>query len=86
MVASDRGRRRGRRLLSNLILTRLSVPETFGIMVSVTVSLLDIILFSDMGNRPTIMHSKRGADPDVPDKARTLQILRGAVFCLAACA
>ena len=55
-------------------------------MVSVTVSLLDIILFSDMGNRPTIMHSKRGADPDVPDKARTLQILRGAVFCLAACA
>lgn len=75
----------GFRLGSNLILTRLLFPEAFGIMALVTVLLVGLTLFSDMGVGPAIMQSKRGDDPDFLDTAWTIQILRGGVLWLAAC-
>lgn len=76
----------GFRLISNLILTRLLFPEAFGIMALVTVLLVGLTLFSDMGVGPAIMQSKRGDDRDFLDTAWTLQILRGGVLWLLACA
>jgi O-antigen/teichoic acid export membrane protein len=76
----------GIRLGSNLILTRLLFPEAFGIMALVTVLLVGLMLFSDMGVRPAIMQSRRGDDADFLNTAWTIQILRGAVLWLAACA
>jgi len=73
------------RLGANLILTRLLFPEAFGIMALVTVLLVGLTLFSDMGTGPAIMQSKRGDDPDFLNTAWTLQILRGAMLWLTAC-
>lgn len=75
----------GFRLGSNLILTRLLFPEAFGIMALVTVLLVGLTLFSDMGTGPAIMQSKRGDDPDFLNTAWTLQILRGGMLWLTAC-
>ncbi|MGO4910066.1 oligosaccharide flippase family protein [Pseudorhodobacter sp. W20_MBD10_FR17] len=76
----------GFRLISNLVLTRLLFPEAFGIMALVTMLLVGLTLFSDMGVGPAIMQSKRGDDPDFLNTAWTVQILRGVGLWLAACA
>jgi O-antigen/teichoic acid export membrane protein len=76
----------GIRLAANLILTRLLFPEAFGIMALVTVLLVGLMLFSDMGVGPAIMQSKRGDDPDFLNTAWTVQIVRGGILWLAACA
>ncbi|WP_037938395.1 oligosaccharide flippase family protein [Sulfitobacter geojensis] len=76
----------GARFLSNLILARLLFPESFGIMALVTMMLIGLTLISDMGIAQSIMQSKRGDDPDFLDTAWTLQIMRGAVLWIAACA
>ena len=48
------------RLASNLILTRLLFPEAFGMMVLVSVFMMGLNMFSDVGVTPAIMQSKRG--------------------------
>ena len=65
------------RLGANLILTRLLVPEMFGLMALVNVFILGLTLFSDMGIGPSIIQHKRGDDPDFLNTAWTLQIIRG---------
>ena len=53
----------GLRLVSNLILTRLLFPEAFGIMALVSVALVGLSMFSDMGIGPAISRHPRGDDP-----------------------
>lgn len=65
------------RLASNLILTRLLVPEAFGLMALVTMVEIGLTLFSDIGIATSIAQSKRGDDPDFLDTAYTLKVLRG---------
>ncbi len=72
------------RLASNLILTRILFPEAFGVMAMVSVFLMGLTMFSDVGIGPAIMQSKRGDDRDFLDTAWTIQIIRG--FCLFAVA
>lgn len=76
----------GARFVSNLILARLLFPESFGIMALVTMMLIGLTLISDMGIAQSIMQSKRGDEPAFLDTAWTLQIVRGFVLWLAACA
>jgi O-antigen/teichoic acid export membrane protein len=64
------------RLGNNLILTRLLVPELFGLMALVYVFLTGLHLFSDVGIGPSIVQNKRGDDPDFLNTAWTIQILR----------
>lgn len=73
------------RLAANLILTRLLFPEAFGMMAIVSVFLMGLAMFSDLGIGPSIMGSKRGDDPDFLNTAWTIQIIRGAVLWLIAC-
>lgn len=47
------------RLGSNLLLTRLLVPELFGLMALVTVFIVGLNLFSDLGTTPSIIQNKR---------------------------
>lgn len=61
----------------NLILTRLLVPELFGLMGLVNTFILGLNLFSDIGIRPNIIRSERGDDPVFLNTAWTLQVLRG---------
>lgn len=69
----------------NLILTRLLVPEFFGLMAIVNTLRMGIELFSDIGISQSIVSSKRGDEPDFLNTAWTLQIIRGWIiwlFCL----
>lgn len=64
------------RLLSNLILTRLVMPEAFGLMaVAVSINIWAIML-TDIGIGAGVIRSKNSDDPDFLRTAWTLQILR----------
>jgi O-antigen/teichoic acid export membrane protein len=74
------------RLATNLILTRLLFPEAFGLMALVTVVLVGLGQFSDVGIGPSIMQSKRGDDEDFLNTAWTIQVIRGTLLWLGASA
>jgi len=61
---------------SNLILTRLLLPELFGLVGLAYVFIVGINLFSDIGLGPNIIQNKRGEDPQFLNTAWTLQVLR----------
>ncbi|MUH01187.1 oligosaccharide flippase family protein [Scytonema sp. UIC 10036] len=64
---------------NNLILTRLLVPEFFGLMALVNTLRVGLELFSDLGIGQSIIHSKRGDDPAFLRTAKTLQVIRGLI-------
>ncbi|MDJ0629448.1 MAG: oligosaccharide flippase family protein [Rhodobacter sp.] len=74
------------RLGANLILTRLLFPEAFGLMALVTVFIVGLSMFSDIGIGPSISQSKRGDDPDFLNTAWTIQVIRGFGLWLVSCA
>ncbi len=65
---------------SNLILTRLLVPEMFGVMAIVTVIMGGLAMFSDVGLMQNIIQSERGEERDFLNTAWTIQALRGALI------
>ena len=64
------------RFASNLILTRLLLPELFGLVGLAYVFITGINLFSDIGLDPSIIQNKRGDDPQFLNTAWTLQVIR----------
>ena len=70
------------RLLSNLILARLLAPEHFGLIAIVTVFMIALAMFSDVGVGPNIIQSDRGEDEDFLNTAWTVQIIRGVILWL----
>lgn len=62
------------------MLTRLLVPELFGLMAIVNVLMMALGLFSDIGVGPGVIRSKRGLEPDFLNTAWTMQVVRG--ICL----
>ncbi|NEQ65071.1 MAG: oligosaccharide flippase family protein [Symploca sp. SIO1B1] len=68
---------------SNLILTRLLVPELFGVMTLVNIFIIGLQLFSDTGVGPSIIQNKRGNEPIFLNTAWTLQVIRGFVLWFA---
>jgi len=68
------------RLVSNLILTRLLMPEMFGVMAIVTVFMMGISMFSDVGLQKNIVQSKRAEEKLYIDTAWTIQIIRGFII------
>ncbi|MEG4800014.1 oligosaccharide flippase family protein [Microcoleus sp. ARI1-B5] len=71
------------RLGTNPILTRLLVPEMFGLMSLVYVFITAVHLFSDLGIGTSVIQNKRGEEPDFLNTAWTLQVCRGVIlwFC-----
>ncbi|AUZ84321.1 oligosaccharide flippase family protein [Methylophaga nitratireducenticrescens] len=65
------------RLASNLIMTRLLVPEMFGLMSIVFVFLTGVSMLSDVGLRANIIQSKRGDSPLFLSTAWSVQVVRG---------
>lgn len=74
------------RLGSNLILTRLLMPDAFGAMALVTAFMIGLVMFSDMGTSPAIQNSDRGDDPEFLNTIWTVQVIRGVTLWLIACA
>lgn len=70
----------GIRFGGNLIMTRLLVPEMFGIMAIATTVSVVLALLSDIGLRQNIIQSKRGDDPVFLNTAWTVQIVRGFIL------
>lgn len=70
------------RLGSNLLMTRLLVPEMFGIMAIATMVAVILNMLSDLGLRQNIIQSRRGDDPRFLDTAFSLQVLRGIALWL----
>lgn len=65
---------------SNLILTRLLMPEMFGLMAIVTIIMTGLAMFSDIGLLQNVIHSKRGGETEYLHTAWTIQILRGGLI------
>lgn len=64
------------RLASNLILSRLVLPEAFGVMAMVATLLTALELFTDIGIRQSVLRSHRGEEPYFLRAAWTIQLLR----------
>jgi O-antigen/teichoic acid export membrane protein len=67
---------------SNLILTRLLIPELFGLMALVYVFISGLHMFSDVGIGVSIVQNKRGEERDFLNTAWTLQVIRGLLLWL----
>lgn len=70
----------GLRLGSNLILTRLLVPEAFGLMALVSVMMTGLAMFSDVGISAIVVQNRRGDEPAFLNTVWTVQVLRGALL------
>jgi O-antigen/teichoic acid export membrane protein len=68
------------RLASSLMLTRLLVPEAFGLMAAVNTLYFGLLMFSDLGIWQSVVRSQRGDDPRFLGTAWTIQMLRGVVL------
>ena len=64
------------RFASNLILTRLLLPELFGLVGLTYVFIVGVNLLSDIGVGPSIIQNKRGEDPQFLNTAWTIQVIR----------
>lgn len=65
---------------SNMLLTRLLVPELFGLMTLVYVFITAVQMLSDIGISQSIIQNKRGDDPNFLNTAWTMQVIRGVIL------
>ena len=72
------------RFASNLLLTRLLVPDMFGLMAIANIVMAGLNMFSDLGLQAVIVRSKRGNDPAFLNTVWTVQITRGLLLWLIA--
>jgi len=76
-TVADYGSSTALRVINSLILTRLLMPESFGLMALVTTLVVGIGLISDIGLGTSVIQSPRGDDPVLLNTVWTLQVLRG---------
>jgi O-antigen/teichoic acid export membrane protein len=69
------------RLLSNLILTRLLVPEAFGLVAAVNTLYFALVMFSDLGVWQSVVKSDRGTHARFLGTAWAVQLVRGVLLC-----
>jgi O-antigen/teichoic acid export membrane protein len=72
------------RLLSNLVMTRLLVPDMFGVMAVANTLIVGLQLCSYLGVQHNIIQSPRGDDRLFLNTAWSVQIIRGALLWLIA--
>lgn len=65
------------RLLGNLILTRLLIPDMFGLMSIATTAGVILFMLSDIGSQQAVIRSRRGDEPAFLDTVWTIQVIRG---------
>lgn len=72
------------RLISNICLARLLVPEAFGLMSLVMLVMQGLTMFSDIGIQPSIVQNRDGNSRAFLNTAWTIQVIRGLVLWLLA--
>lgn len=70
---------------SSLVLTRLLMPEHFGVMALATVFMIAVTLLSDIGIQPALINSPRARDPVFLASLYSLQLLRASLIFLLCC-
>lgn len=70
------------RLLSNLILTRLLLPDAFGLMAVVTVVRMGVAMCTEMGIRLSVIRHSSPSEAYI-NTAWTMQVIRGALMFIA---
>jgi O-antigen/teichoic acid export membrane protein len=74
------------RFAGSLVMTRLLVPEMFGVMAIAMMVMYGLALFSDVGLRQSVVQSRRAREAAFLNTAWTIQIARGFVIWAAALA
>ncbi len=72
------------RLVNNLIMTRLLVPDMFGVMTVANTVMLGLWLCSYMGIEHNVIQSPKGDDQGFLNSAWTFQVVRGVFLWLVA--
>ena len=67
----------GLRLLSSLVLTRLLLPESFGLMAAVQTLYFALVMFSDLGVWQSVVTHPQGEQPKFLGTAFSVQFARG---------
>lgn len=67
---------------SNLLLTRLLMPDAFGLMAVITVVMFGLSMLSDTGTTQALVRSPRGLEPVFRATAWTVQLVRGLILGL----
>lgn len=70
------------RLTSSLILTRLLLPQAFGLVAAVQTMYFALVMFSDLGVWQSVVTSPRGQDARFLGTAMSVQLARGALLAL----
>ena len=72
----------GLRLLSSLVLTRLLMPEAFGLVAAVQTVYLGLVLFSDVGVWQSVVNAPEthARDPRFLGTALSVQLARGGLL------
>ncbi len=70
------------RMISSLILTRIFIPDVFGLMAIIAAILVGIELLSDVGIRASIIQNPKGEEPSFLRTAWTIQAIRGLIIWL----
>jgi O-antigen/teichoic acid export membrane protein len=65
------------RVVNSLVLTRLLMPESCGVITHVSKLSVGVSHISDMGLGPNVIQSARGDEPALLNTVWTLQVLRG---------
>ena len=65
---------------SNLFMTRMLIPELFGVMAIATTVMFGLAMFSDVGLRQSVIRSNRGTESAFLNTAWLTQVLRGALI------
>lgn len=73
----------GLRLLSSLVLTRLLLPESFGLVAGVQTLYFALVMFSDLGVWQSVVTHARGEQARFLGTAFVLQLARGLLLALA---
>lgn len=71
------------RLLGNLVLTRLLLPEAFGLVAAVNTLYFALVMFSDLGVWQSVVKSPRGLRPGFLGTAWSVQLLRAVLLAAA---
>lgn len=69
---------------SNLLMTRLLMPEMFGLMSIATTVMIGLAMFSDLGLKQFVVQNKRGNESSYLNTAWVIQILRGVLLWILA--
>ncbi len=68
------------RLLSSLVLTRLLLPQAFGLMAAVQTLYFVLVMFSDLGVWQSVVTHPQGAQPKFLGTAFSVQLARGVLL------